>query len=56
MPAFFLKKPRRKSKARDYRIVLERQMKLWDEGNTNELLDESKEMQEKLPSNNTPMN
>ena len=56
MPALLLQKPSRKSKARDYLIALERRLKLWGEGNINELLDESKENQERLPSTNTPMN
>ena len=38
------------------RNTLERRLKLWDEGNINELLDESKEIQEIRPSTNTPMN
>ena len=56
MPALLLQKPSRKSKARDHLIALERRLKLWGEGNINELLDESKEIQERLPSTNTPMN
>ena len=56
MPALLLQKPSRKSKARDHLIALERRLKLWDDGNFNELLDESKEIQERLPSTNTPMN
>ena len=56
MPALLLEKPSRKSKAREYFIALERQLKLWDEGYINELLDESKEIQERLPSINIPMN
>ena len=56
MPALLLEKPSRKSKAREHFIALERQLKLWDEGDINELLDESKEIQERLPSINIPMN
>ena len=56
MPALLLQKPSRKSKARDHLIALERRLKLWGEGNINELLGESKEIQERLPSTNTPMN
>ena len=54
--ALLLQKPSRKSKARDHVIALERQLKLRDEGNINELLNESKEIQERLLSINTPMN
>ena len=52
MPALFLQKPSRKSKTRDHLIGLERRLKLWDEGNIYELLDESKKI---LSSTNTPM-
>ena len=45
MPVLLLQKPSRKSKARDHFIALERRLKLWDEGNINELLEESKEIQ-----------
>ena len=56
MPALLLQKPSRKSKARDHLSALERRLKLWGEGNINKLLDESKEIQERLPSTNTSMN
>ena len=56
MPALLLQKPSRKTKARNHLIALERRLKLWGEGNINELLDESKEIQERLPSTNTPIN
>ena len=39
MPALLLQKTSRKSKARDHLIALERQLKLWDEGNINEWSD-----------------
>ena len=45
-----------KSKARDHLIALERRLKLWDKGQIKELLDESKEIQERLPSTNTLIN
>ena len=56
IPALLLEKPSSKSKARNHLIALERQLKLCNEGNINELLDESKEIQKKLPSTNNPMN
>ena len=56
MSALLLQKPSRKSKTRDHLIALERQSRLWDEGNINESLDESKEIQERLPFTNTSMN
>ena len=56
MPALLLQKLSRKSKARYHLIALEKRLKLWGEGNINELLDESKEIQERLSSTNTPMN
>ena len=37
-------------------MALDTRLKLWDEGNINELLDESREIQEGLPPTNTPMN
>ena len=43
-------------KSRNHLVALERRFKLWNEGNIYELLDESKEIQERLPSTNTPMN
>ena len=56
MPALLLQKPSRKSKSRNHLAALERRFKLWNEGNIYELLDESKEIQERLLSTNTPMN
>ena len=56
MPALLPQKPSRKSKARDHLIALERRLKLWDKGQIKELLDESKEIQERLPSTNTLIN
>ena len=56
MPALLLQKPSRKSKSRNHLVALERRFKLWNEGNIYELLDESKEIQERLLSTNTPMN
>ena len=56
MAALVLRRPCSKSKASDHLIALERQLKLWDEGNINELSDESKEIQERFPSTNTPIN
>ena len=56
MPASLLQKPKRNSKALNHLIALERRFKLWDEGNVNELLNESKEIQERLLSTNIPMN
>ena len=49
MPTLPLQKPRRKSKVRDHLIALEKRLKLWDERNVEEFLDESKETQEMLP-------
>ena len=57
MPALLQQKLSRKSKARNKLIALERRLRLWDERNISELLlDESKEIQERLQSTNTPMN
>ena len=56
MPALLPQKSSRKSKARDHLIALERRLKLWDKGQIKELLDESKEIQERLPSTNTLIN
>ena len=56
MLALLLQNPSRKSKARDHLIALERRLKLWSERSINKLLDESKEIQERLSSTNTPMN
>ena len=56
MPALFLRKQSKKSKARENLNALDRRMKLWEEDNINELLEESKTLQERLPSNITPIN
>ena len=56
MPDLLQQKPSRKSKAPGHLIPLLRRLKLWDGGNINELLDESKKIQERLPSTNTAMN
>ena len=56
MPDLLQQKPSRKSKARGHLIALLRRSKLWDGGNINELLDESKKIQERLRSTNTTMN
>ena len=56
IPALLLQKSSEKSKARNHLVALERRLKLWDEGDINELLDECKEMQESLPSTNNPTN
>ena len=44
MQPLFLQEPSRNSKAQNHLIALERRLKLWDEGNINELLDKSKVM------------
>lgn len=52
-----LQKPnKKKSKAREHLNALERRVGLWEEGNINELLEEIRTIQERLPSNITPMN
>ena len=56
MPDLLQQKPSRKSRAPGHLIPLLRRLKLWDGGNINELLDESKKIQERLPSTNTAMN
>ena len=56
MPALLLQKPSRKSKACGHLIALGRRLKLWVEGTINESLYESKGIQERLPSTNTPIN
>ena len=56
MPALLLQKPSKTSKAKDHLRALERRIRLWEEGNIIELVNESKAIQERLPSNNTPMN
>ena len=56
MPALLLQKPSKTSKAKDHLKALERRIRLWEEGNITELVNESKAIQERLPSNNTPMN
>ena len=56
MPALLLQKPSKTSKAKDHLRALERRIRLWEEGNIIELVNESKAIQERLPSNNAPMN
>ena len=57
MPALLLQKRGKKSKARRARLnALERPIKLRKESNINEVLEENRTTQERLPSNITPMN
>ena len=56
MPALLLQKPSKASKAKDHLKALERRLRLWEEGNITELVNESKTIQERLPSINSQMN
>ena len=53
MPALLLRKPSKTSKANHHLKVLERRLRLWEEGNITELVNDSKTVQERLLSTNT---
>ena len=56
VPALLLQKPSKTSKAKDHLKALERRLRLWEEGNITELVNESKTKQERLPSTSSQMN
>ena len=56
MPALLLKNPSKTLKAKDHLKALERRLRLWEEGNITELVNESKTIQSRLPSTNNQMN
>ena len=56
MPPLLLQKPSKASKAKDHLKALERRLRLWEEGNVTELVNESKTIQERLSSTNSQMN
>ena len=56
MPVLLLQKPSKTSKAKDHLKVLERRLRLWEEGNITELMIESKTIQEILPSTSSQIN
>ena len=51
MPALLLQKPHHRSKAKDYTLCLERRLRLWSDGNLDELLDEGRTFQRKFTRN-----
>ena len=52
MPGLLLQKPSRKSKSKEHSEALERRLLLWKNGNIEELLQEMKEIQNKLEKTN----
>ena len=54
--ALLLQKPSKTPKGKDHLKALERRLRLWEEGNTTELVNESKTIPERLPSTNSHMN
>ena len=56
MPALLLQKPSKTSNAKDHLEALERRLRLWEEGNITELVNESETIQERLPSTSSQMN
>ena len=56
VPALLLQKPSKPSKAKDHLKAIERRLRLYEEGNITELVNESKTIQERLPSTNSQMN
>ena len=56
MPALLLQKPSKTSKAKDHLKAIERRLRLWEEGNITELVNENKTIQDRLPSTNSRMN
>ena len=55
MPALFLQKLSKTSKAKYHLKALERRLSLWEEGNITELVNESETIQERLSSKNSQM-
>ena len=55
IPALLLQKPSKTSKSKDHYAVLERRLKLWEEGKIEELLYEGQTIQEKLKSPDSSM-
>ena len=56
MPVLLLQKPSKTSKAKDHLKASERRLRLWEEGNITELVNENKTIQDRLPSTNSRMN
>ena len=56
MAALHLQKPSKTSKAKDHLKALKRKLRLWEEGNITELVNECETIQERLPSTNSQMN
>ena len=52
MPALHLQKPSETSKAKNHLKALERRLRLWEEGSITGLVNESKTIQDRLPSTN----
>ena len=54
MPILLLQKPQQKSKIKYHIACLERRLRVWKEGNFNELLLEGRTIQNRLPKSNKP--
>ena len=54
LPILLLQKPHRKSKAKEHAECLERRLRIWKEGNLNDLVLEGRTIQSRLPKFNSP--
>ena len=54
LPLLVLQKPHRKSKAKDHAALLERRLKIWEQGNLAELLNEGKVIQKRFSTYRPP--
>ena len=54
MPILLLQKPHRTSKAKEHTACLERRLKIWKEGNLNDLVLEGRAIQHRLPKSTSP--
>ena len=54
LPILLLQKPHRKSKAKEHTECLERRLRIWKEGNLNDLVLEGRTIQSRLPKFNSP--
>ena len=55
LPILLLQKPHCKSKAKEHTTCLERRLRVWKEGDLNNLVPEGRAIQSRLPKYNSPM-
>ena len=56
MPILLLQKPARHSKAKDHIACLERRLKIWSDGDLNELIREGRTIQQRIPTSSPTSN